>query len=108
MIQMPSIVVVPGRSRMIVGSEIRTMFESSNAMNVPIVVFVSTTYLYCMGHREKAAVDRRVLLYLCSAPPTAFGSHRSLAQVTLPHRRPCDPRPRKGYRHVLYFPRGER
>jgi len=26
MIQMPSIVVVPGRSRMIVGSEMRTMF----------------------------------------------------------------------------------
>src|SRR5437016_14467887 len=65
MIQMPSIVVVLGRSRMIVGSEIRTLFESSNAMNVPIVVFVSTTYLYCIGgHRGKAAVDRRVLMYL--------------------------------------------
>src|SRR5437879_3718986 len=108
MIQMPSIVVVPGRSRMIVGREMRTMFESSNAMNVPIVVFVSTTYLYCMGHREKAAVDRRVLMYLRSAPPTAVGPHRSVGKVTPPNRRPCDPMPRKGYRPVFYFPRGER
>src|SRR2546430_10848211 len=81
MIQIPSIVVVPGRSRMIVGREMRTMFESSSAMNVPIVVFVSTTYLYCMGHREKAGVDRRVLMYLRSAPPTAVGAHRSVGRV---------------------------
>src|SRR5256886_2835588 len=108
MIQIPSIVVVPGRSRMIVGREMRTMFESSNAMNVPIVVFVSTTYLYCMGHREKAAVDRRVLMYLRSVPPTAVGPHRSLEKETPRDRRPCDPMPRKGYRPVFYFPRGER
>lgn len=32
---------------MIVGSEIRTMFESSSAMKLAIDVFVRTTYLYC-------------------------------------------------------------
>src|SRR6266566_1237700 len=64
MIQMPSTVVVPGRSRMIVGSEIRTMFESSNAMNVPIVVFVSTTYLYCIPSPEEGRVRRPVFMYL--------------------------------------------
>src|SRR5437016_5165588 len=109
MIQMPSIVVVPGRSRMIVGSEMRTMFESSNAMNVPIVVFVSTTYLYCIrapweGRRNPSGPN--VLAF--RAPPTAFGSHRSLEKVTPRDRRPCDPMPRKSYRPVFYFPRGER
>jgi len=40
---------------MIVGREIRTMFESSNAMNVPIVVLVSTIYLYCIHKPEGGA-----------------------------------------------------
>src|SRR5207244_4060522 len=62
MIQMPSTVVVPGRSRMIVGREIRTMFESSKAMNVPIVVLVSTMYLYCI--REPEARPRPAGIYL--------------------------------------------
>src|SRR2546430_15675190 len=96
MIQMPSIGVVPGRSRMIVGREMRTMFESSNAMNVPIVVFVSTTYLYCMGHREKSAVDRRVLMYLRSAPPTAVGPHRFLEEGVSPRPPPMRPHATNG------------
>src|SRR5213592_2700093 len=47
-------------------------------------------------------------MYLRSAPRTAVGPHRSLEKVTPRDRRPCDPMPRKGYRPVFYFPRGER
>src|SRR5439155_12465919 len=96
MIQMPCRVVVPGRSRMIVGREIRTMFESSKAMNVPIVVLVSTIYLYCI--REPEAPPRPSGIYLVeSRAAIRRDAANSVGEV------PCDPVPRKGYRPAFFF-----
>src|SRR5579885_1362800 len=52
-IQTASTVGVSGRSLMIVGSEIKTMFESRRAMKVAIEVFVRTMYLYCKANLQK-------------------------------------------------------
>src|SRR5438093_13467448 len=94
MIQMPSTVVVPGRSRMIVGREIRTMFESSKAMNVPIVVLVSTMYLYCI--REPEAPPRPSGIYLVESR-AALRRDAAYTVVVVP----CVDVPRTGYVRVF-------
>src|SRR5206468_2032961 len=83
MIQMPSTVVVPGRSRMIVGREIRTM------------------YLYCI--REPEAPPRPSGIYLVeSRAAIRRDAANAVGEV------PCDPVPRKGYRPAFRFATGER
>src|SRR5438552_15022523 len=100
MIQMPSTVVVPGRPRMIVGREIRTMFESSKAMNVPIVVLVSTMYLYCI--REAEARPRPSGIYLVESRAAIRRDAANAVDEV-----PCDPVPRKGYRPAVRCATGE-
>ena len=86
---------------MIVGREIRTMFESSKAMNVPIVVLVSTMYLYCI--REPEAPPRPSGIYLVeSRAAIRRDAANAVGEV------PCDPVPRKGYRPAFRFATGER
>src|SRR5208283_1293466 len=50
-IQRRRVALVPGSSRPIVGSEMRTMFESIADMRVAIVVFERTSHLYCIPTR---------------------------------------------------------
>src|SRR5579875_1388602 len=75
-IQIASAVGVPGSSLIIVGREIRTMFESSRAMKLAMDVFVRTPYLYCnwYGPDLVPALSISVCCFAASAQILFFDS----------------------------------